>query len=313
MACAGAPAADADAPIRLIVPFRAGGSTDVVARVVSHRLGILWKQPVNVENHPGGYGTLGAHLGNSQDTAGRTLVFANIALALNEVYTRQTPTYSAKRDLVPVALIARQPTGLVVQPQYPADTLAEFLEGARNRGGPVLYASSGTGSVGHLAGELLRYMTGLPLVHTPQPRAGHTLGQAGLGPVPCAFAGLPATLHHVKVGKLRLIAVTDTDRAPAAKEVPTIGELVPGFAVNNWVGIVAPYGVSVRHVRRINADINRVVRSAEVREPLEGLGFDVWTATPGFFKEMLDANIEQFGRLVQQAGIKMERGAVEAQ
>jgi tripartite-type tricarboxylate transporter receptor subunit TctC len=300
----GIAATDPERSVRLVVPFRAGGSSDIVARTVSQRLSMVWTVPVTVDNQPGGYASLISQFGGKAKSDGRTLVLGNIALALNEVFGHQPP-YSARRDLVPVALIARQPTGLLVQTQFPAETLAEFLDTARSRTTPLVFASSGNASVGHLAGELLRFMTGIPFVHTAHPRAGHTLGQSALS-VPCAFSGLPATLHYVKLGKLRLLAVTDSERAAAMREVPTIGELVPGFAVNNWIGILAPYGISVLQVRRMNSDISRAVRTSEVREPLEGLGFEIWTTTPGYFKDMLDANVEQFGRLVQQTGVRIE-------
>jgi tripartite-type tricarboxylate transporter receptor subunit TctC len=289
--------------VRLIVPFPAGGSSDIVARLLSQRLTHVWNQEVQVDNRPGGASVLGTQLAVQSPPDGHTLVTANVSLTINEALRPNLP-YSALRDLIPITLVARQHTVVVAHPDFPASSIVELVELAKSRP-PLAYYSSGPGSVGHLAGALMGVAGGGQVSHASRVSGRRMLSAATANPGSFAIVGLPAVISHVRAGKLKALAVTDGRRADALPDVPTVGETLPGFEVNNWIGILAPYGISVPLVRRIHTDIVAVVRTPEFHDLLASQGDYARGSTPGEFKSRLTTDIERFTRHISAVGVSI--------
>jgi tripartite-type tricarboxylate transporter receptor subunit TctC len=289
--------------VRLIVPFPAGGSSDIVARLLGPQLAQAWNQEVQIDNRPGGASVVGTQLAVKAAPDGHTLVTANVSLTINEALRPNLP-YSALRDLIPITLVARQHTVVVAHPDFPAGSIVELVELAKSRP-PLAYYSSGPGSVGHLAGALLGVAGGCQVSHASRVSGRRMLSAATANPGSFAIIGVPAVISHVRAGKLKALAVTDGRRADALPDVPTVGETLPGFEVNNWIGILAPYGISVPLVRRIHADIVAVVRTQEFHDLLASQGDYARGSTPGEFKSRLTTDIERFTRHVSAAGVSI--------
>jgi tripartite-type tricarboxylate transporter receptor subunit TctC len=296
--------------VTIVVPFPAGGSSDVLARVLSLRLAEYWGQDVVVENRAGGASVHGTQAVAQAPADGYTLLAANAALAINEALSRRLP-YHAARDFAPISLVARQPLALVTRAGSPLTSVSALMHAARERPGQITYGSPGHGSVGHLAGELLKLVTGVNLVHVPSagPRKLLLNLKDGVnlkdGELSVAFLGLPTAMPHVRSGHLRLLGVTGSRRAEAVADVPAIAETFPGFVVDNWIGIVAPYGVSVQLVRSINGSVTAIARRPEFRMQLSSLGYEAVGSTPGQFQSRISVDIERYSRIVAAAGITM--------
>jgi tripartite-type tricarboxylate transporter receptor subunit TctC len=292
-------------PVSLIVPFPAGGSTDVLARVVSSRLADVWRQPVVVENMPGHPTISGTQSVANAEPNARTFLVANATLAINEALYRRLP-YDALRSFAPISLLARQHLVFVVHAGSPVNTTAQLIDLARGGRAPVLYASAGNGSLSHLAGELLKLMTSGNFVHVPAGNPAAALDQVTAKHVACAIVALPRALPYLKSGRLRAIAVAGSHRATAVPDVPTIAGNVAGYNISTWIGLLAPYGVSVTTVRKLNADLQLVMRRPELVELLDGLGYEATSSTPHDFQNQLRADIERYSRIVFDAGIRMQ-------
>jgi tripartite-type tricarboxylate transporter receptor subunit TctC len=287
--------------VRIIVPFPAGGSSDIVARLFSLRLGQLWGREIVIDNRPGSGSVEGVHLASQAVPDGHTLVATNVSLAINEAVSPRLP-YHAVRDFSPISLLAHQYTALVAPPAYPASNVAQLIELARTR--PVIFYSSGVGSAGHLVGELLRATSGAGMTHVPVPSVRRSIIDAAYNPAGFAIVGLPSALPQVASGKLKVLAVTTANRAAVLPDVPTVGETIPGFEAYNWIGVLAPYGISVKLVRRINRDIASILDNAEFRTVLANHGYDPIGSTPGDFQRRLVRDIERYTRDFSAAGVR---------
>ena len=290
--------------VRLIVPFPAGGSTDVLTRLVSARLSEMWRHPVIVENIPGNSSVAGTQAVASAAPDGHTLLAVNAALAMNEALSRKLP-YHALRSFAPVSLLARQQFVFAVPAGSRITTVGELIETSRTSRVQLNYGSSGLGSLGHLAGELLKLMTGARFTYVPHKGARHALDELAARHVAYVIVPLPRALPALKNGRIRAVAVAGTDRATALPDVPTIGASVSGYGISTWNGLLAPYGASVQVVRQINADVQTIIRKDELASLMTSLGYEPNASTPGDFQNRLRADIERYSRIVFDAGMGM--------
>jgi len=290
-------------PVRLIVPFAPGGSTDIMGRILGQKLTEMWGQQVVVDNRSGGGTIIGTEMAVKSPADGYTLLLANIALALNPGLQPKLP-FDPVKDLAPVSLLANQATALAATSALPASSVKELIAYAKTRPDGLSFGSSSTGSVGHIAGEMFRGATGTKMVHVPYKGGGPAAVDVIAGQIPIAFISLPTVMTHYKAGKLKVLAVTDGKRSGAAPDVPTIGETLPGFAVNNWIGMLAPAALPKPLLQRVHGDLIKVLRMADVKEKLSGQGFDILASSPEEFGATIRGDIAKYTKVIKAAGIK---------
>ena len=306
-ACLSPAGADAQSypsrPIKLIVPYPAGGNTDIVARVFSQKLAERLGQPVVIDNRGGAAGALGVAAAVKSPNDGYTLVVGDLGSLVIAPVTNPNAGYNPQKDLVPISIVTSVSIVVTVNPKSPDNTLTEFLARARAQPGKLTYGSSGIGAPGHLAFEMLRAMTGIDIVHVPF-KGGAQAVTALLGEQVDIVADGTA-VAHVKGGRLRAVAVTGP-RLPALPDVPGIGETVNGFSFTNWWGILAPAGAPPEAVKRLNEELTAIAALPDVRERLSGLGLAAQSSTPQQFAEQIRNETEKVSRIVKDAGIKLE-------
>lgn len=295
-------------PIRLVVPFTPGGSSDLLARAVGQQLAKSLGQPVVVDNVPGAGGSLGAERVARAPADGHTLLMGHVGtLAVNPALYPKLG-YDPVRDFAPVAWVARVPNILTIHPSVPARTLAEFVALARSRPGALNYGSGGNGSAAHLTMEVLKLATTMPLVHIPYRGAAPAVADVIAGQVQAVFTGAPALLPHVKARKLRALAVSSPKRIPALPEVPTVAETgVPGtrgFEADQWYGLVAPAGTPAATVQLLNQQVNRALASAEVQARLAGEGAEPAPASPEAYGHLIASELRRWAPVVKAANIQ---------
>ena len=293
--------------IRIVVPVATGGIADYYSRVIGARLTEAWGQPVVVENRAGGGGNIGADVVAKAPPDGHTLVMGFLGShAVNQFLFTKMP-YDTQRDFAPVAMVIEAEGLLAVHPSVPVNTVGELLALARARPGMLSYGSGGVGTASHLAGELFKSMTNTFIVHIPY--RGNALAVADLigGQTQLAFATLPTIIAHVRAGKLRGVAVIGATRSAAAPELPTIAESgVPGFAVNNWIGLFAPAGTPAEIVRRLNTEVMRIMQLPEVTRRMAVEGERHTANTPEQFALFLRDETTKWAKVVKDAGLKAE-------
>ena len=294
-------------PVRLIVPFAAGGTTDVLARLLGQELGEALGQQFLVENRPGAGGNIGTEAAVRSAPDGYTLVMSfDGTMAINPSTYAKLP-FDPQRDLAPVANVAQVPLLLVVNPGVPARTIGEFVALAKASPGRINYSSAGNGSTGHLTGELFKARAGIDIVHVSYKGGGQAVQDLLGGQIQMVVTALPTVEGHLKAGKLRALAFTSAQRVPGAPEVPTLTESgFAGFEVVSWYGILAPAGTPQEIVRRLNAEINRILRLPAVRERLTALGAEPTGGTPEQFSETIKADTARWAQVVRAAGIRIE-------
>jgi len=287
------------------VPFPPGGATDVVARSIGQRLGVLWKQQVIVENRSGAGGNIGADVVAKSEPDGHTLLLASPAeVAINQ-FLYKSMSYDPEKDLVPVTKAASAPLVLVVHPSVPAKTLPELIAWLKSRKEGTPYASSGTGGPQHLAGESFRVLTGTNLIHVPYKGGAPAITDLLGGQVLMFFSGLPPALPHIKADKLRAIAITTAQPSPLIPGVPTVDSVVQGFDFENWQGVFAPRGTPEAIVSQIARDIASVADSA-LAEQLSKQGAAPAPTTPAEFAAFVQRERKKYGELVKASGAKVD-------
>lgn len=297
-------------PLRLVIPFTPGGSTDVLGRSIGQRLSLAWNQPVVVENIPGAGGSLGAERVAKSPADGYTLLMGHIGtLALNpSLYPRLG--YDPLRSFTPVAWVARVPNVLVVHESVPARTLAELVALAKARPGQLAYGSGGNGSAAHITMEYLKLQTGTSLLHIPYRGTAPAVNDLLAGQVQVLFTGAPALLPHIKSGKIRALAVSSPRRIALLPEVPTVAETgvsgTKGFEADQWYGIAAPAGTPAEVVAVLNQQVNRSLDSAEVRTRLAAEGAEPTPATPQAFGQLIASEITRWERVIKAARITVD-------
>ncbi len=301
-----APAASADnyptRPVRVIVPFAAGGTFDLIARVVSQRLTELWNQQVVVDNRPGGATIIATEMIAKATPNGYTIYLSPNSLAANPALHKKLP-YDAMRDLAAVVLIAAQPMALGVNPGFKANTVRELLDMAKARPGTLAYGTAGIGSGGHLAGEIFKSMAGVNITHVSYKGGNVAMMDVVGNQIPLVMTGLPNLLPLHRAGRIRILGITSAKRSPVAEQIPALGETVPGYDFKNWFGFVVPTATPKAVILKINADVNKVLDSGDTRQKLTSQGFEVYGGTPEEFTATIKADTKTFADILRKAGI----------
>jgi tripartite-type tricarboxylate transporter receptor subunit TctC len=289
-------------PVRVIVPF-AAGTFDLVARTVAQKLTDLWGQQVVVDNRPGGATLIATEMVARSQPDGYTLYLSPNALAANPALHRKLP-YDAQKDLAPLVLVAAQPMAIGAHPSFPATGVRDLIQIAKAKPGALSYGTAGIGSGGHLAGEIFKSAAGIDLVHVSYKSGGLAMADVLGNQIPLTVTGLPNLLPHHRNGRLKVLGITDARRSPVAQDIPTIGETVPGYEFRNWFGLVAPAGTPARVVQRINADVNKVLATPDVRQRLEEQGFIVIGGSAAEFAKTLKDDTAKFADIIRRSGIQ---------
>ena len=294
-------------PIRFVVPFAPGGGGDIVVRGVAQQMTQRLGQSVVVDNRSGAGGNVGTEIVARAAPDGYTLLMANVApMAINVSMYSKLP-YDPIKDFAPISLMASFPNVLVVHPNVKARSIAELVALAKARPGQLTYASAGAGSTTHLSAELLRLQTGIELIHVPYKGGGPALIDLIAGQVSLYFGSMPASLPHVRSGKLRALAATSLERSAAAPDIPTLAESgFPGFEAVTWIGMVAPAGLPSAIVRRLNAEAIAILALPEVKERIVPLGADPKTNSPDAFAAYIRSEIAKWAKVVRDAGISLQ-------
>jgi len=294
-------------PVRLVVPFPPGGSTDIVARIVAQKLGERIGQPVLVENRGGAGGTIGTDAVAKAAPDGYTLGFASTSThAVAPAVYAKLP-YDPVKDFAPISLVAVTPYLLVVNPKVEVKTLKEFVAYVKPRPGKFNYASAGTGSTTHLAMEMLKSSAGLFILHIPYNGNGPAGTAVIAGDVEFLFGSLPALLPHAKSGRVRPIAVGTPKRSPSLPDVPTVAESgFPGFDASLWLAVMAPAGTPAPVIDRLNKETVAVVKSPETAQALDKAGAEPVTSTPAELTKMVRDGVQKYAAAVKRAGVKLE-------
>ncbi len=304
----GAPAgAYPDKPLRLIVPFPPGGGNDILARTVGQRLVEVIGQQIVVDNRGGAGGAIGATIAAGAAPDGYTLFLGSVGNLAQTPALKDNLSYNPVRDFAPVSLVATSSFILAVNPKLPAKSVQELIALAKASPGKLNYASAGTGSSLHMAGELFKYATGTDMVHVPYKGTGPAMTDLVGGRVQLIFSTMPPALPHIKAGRLRALGVTTAKRAAAAPDVPTIAESgVKGFNVANWQGILAPAKTSGAIVRKLNRDVLATLKLPGMSEALAAQGLEPAGSTPGEFAALIKAEIAKYTQVVKAAGIHID-------
>ena len=293
--------------IKLIVPFAPGGPNDIIARIVGQKLNEQWGQPVVIENRGGAGGTIGIDLAAKAPADGYTVAMggsSSLAVAPG-LYAKLG--YDSLRDLSAVANVAIVPYAVAINPHVPAKTVRELVAASKSQKGGLTFGSSGSGSMSHLAAELLKSMAGANFVHVPYKGTAPAVTDVMAGQIDMMVADYAAVAPFDKSGKLRIIAVAGSRRAAVAPQLPTIAESgVKGYAVDAWFGIVAPAGVPKDIVARLNTGIVAGLKAADVRQRFHELGYEAIGDSPEQFAATIKNDIEKFGRVIKTAGIKAD-------
>jgi len=293
--------------IRLVVPFPAGGTTDILARDVAKKLTDTMGQSVVVDNRPGAGGNIGADLVAKSAPDGYTLLMGTVGThAINPSLYAKMP-YDHIKDFVPVVLVAGVPNVLVVNPSVPINSVADLIKLAKAKPGSINFASSGSGTSIHLSGELFKTMAGVDMTHVPYKGSSPALTDLMGGQVQIMFDNLPSSLALIKAGKLRAVAVTSLKRAPALPDVPTIAESgLPGFEASSWFGVLAPAGTPAPIVAKLNAEVNKWLQSPEGKEQLLAQGAEVAGGSPEQFAAHIRAESDKWAKVVKASGAKVD-------
>ncbi len=294
-------------PIRLVVPFPAGGTTDILARAVAQKLSEAWGQQVIVDNRPGAGGNIGSDLVAKSAPDGYTLLMGTVGThAINPSLYAKMP-YDHVKDFAPVILVAGVPNVLVVNPSLPVHSVQELIAYAKANPGKLNFASSGNGTSIHLSGELFKTMTGVQMTHIPYKGSAPALTDLVGGQVELMFDNLPSSLPFIKAGRLRALAVTSGTRAAALPDLPTLAESgLAGFEASSWFGVLAPAGTPRDIVAKLNGAIATWLASPEAREKLSSQGAIAAGGTPDAFARHIAAETVKWAKVVKASGAHVD-------
>jgi tripartite-type tricarboxylate transporter receptor subunit TctC len=291
-------------PVRVVVPYSAGGGADTVSRILFAKVGEDLGQQFVIENRGGGGGTIGPAIVAKAPADGYTILYHGTAHSINPALVPNLP-YDTQKDFIPVFLAAQVPNLLVVYPQVPEKTVADVIAAAKS--GPGLdFASSGNGSVQHLALELFRVTTGGGISHVPYKGGGPALNDLMGGHIKYFFSNASSSTPFVKSGQIRAIAHTGRGRLASFPDLPAVSETVPGFEAYEWNGVFVPAGTPADAVSRLNAALNAALRSPKIMERLASLSVEAQPNTPAEFGAFFHAEVEKWGRVIREAHIKLE-------
>ncbi|MFO1304823.1 MAG: tripartite tricarboxylate transporter substrate binding protein [Burkholderiales bacterium] len=294
-------------PIRLIVPFPPGGATDIVGRAFAQKLSEQLGQPVVVDNKPGAGGTIGSDLAAKAPPDGYTLLMATTSTHSIAPSLYTSLPYDPSRDFVPIAHIADSTNLLVVGAMVPAKDVKELIALAKAQPGKLTYASSGSGTIVHLTGELFNMMAGTQMTHVPYKGTALAVPDIMSGQVTMIFDNIVSAQPGLKTGKVKALAISGTQRSPLAPELPTVAESgLPGFASDTYFGLFAPAGTPKAIVDKLNADTNKILAQPDFREKLAGLGADTAGGTSEAFAVLIRTERDKWAKVVKASGAKAE-------
>lgn len=291
-------------PVKLVAPYPPGGSADILSRALAQKMGESLGQPVVVENRGGAAGNIGTEYVAKSAADGYTILVGTVATHAINPYVFDKLPFDPVKDFAPITPIAQNAIGLVAHPSAPG-TLRELIDYAKKNPGRLSFGSSGNGTPMHLAGEQLKTMAGIELLHVPYKGGGPAVVDLLGGQIPYAFVSLAAVLPHLASGKLKAVGVIESARSPAAPQVPTLGETLPGFALSSWLGLFAPAGTPGPVVNQLNAAAIKALQSPDIKEKLDAQGLDVITSSPAAFADRVKADLAKWGPIVKSLGGKL--------
>jgi tripartite-type tricarboxylate transporter receptor subunit TctC len=293
-------------PVRMIVTFAAGGSSDVLARAVGKFVGDGLGQQVVVENRPGAGGRIGAEAAAKAPADGYTLLFGTIGThGVGPALFRNLP-FDPIRDFAPIGLLHKLPNLLVVHPSVGVSSVRELISLAKAQPGKLTFASAGAGTVSHLSAELFKSVAGVDIVHVPYKGGGAAVPDVLAGTVSMMFETIPTASPHARSGKLRALAVTTATRSQFAPDVPPVADALPGYEVSSWTGLFAPAGTPPAIVARLNSETVRITRDPAYLEAMKTIGTDAVSSTPAELAAFVREEIAKWQRVAQAAGVKPE-------
>ena len=293
-------------PIRLVVPFAAGGGNDILARVISQRLNARWGQPVLVENRPGAGGNIGAEHVAKSAPDGYTLLVATNTLTMTPHLVARVP-FDVRQDFSPVALLATTPFALVVSPDLPVKSVKELVAHAKQNPGKLSYATPGIGTPHHLGMEYFKSLTGTEMVHVPYKGSVASLTDVATGRAQLMLITINAAMPFIQGNKVRALAVAERERISQLRELPTVIEAgVADFEVTAWYAVLAPARTPDAVTQRLAGELLQLFSDTETRERLQPVGFELTPAPPERLRALIAADLEKWGRVVKAAGIKAE-------
>jgi tripartite-type tricarboxylate transporter receptor subunit TctC len=290
--------------VRIIVPYAAGGNTDITARAIGGKLAEVFGQQVIVDNRPGGATNIGSELAAKAAPDGYTIFMGGASNAINmSLYAK--PPYDTLRDFAPITLCVKGANVLSIHPSLPVKTLKELIALAKTRPGQLNFASSGLGSSNQMAGELLKLMAGINIVHVPYKGNAPALTDTIAGHVHMIFSGVPALVPHIQSGRLRAVAIGSLKRFPAIPEVPTFDEAgIKGYEATTWFGLLAPVKTPKEVVLRLNSEVTRIIASSEIRNRFVSEGLEPVGGGADEFARFIRDEIAKYARVIKAADIK---------
>ena len=294
-------------PVRVVVPFAAGGTTDIVTRILAQRMEEIWGQQLVVDNRPGAGGNIGSEIVARSPADGYTLLMATVAThGINASLYRKIP-YDPVADFAPITLVASTPSVVMLHPSIPANSIKELIALAKAKPGELNFGSSGNGSSHHLAGELFDSLAGVKMTHVPYKGTAAALVDLLGGRIQLTFDTLPSAMPYVKGGKLKAIAVTSAKRTRSLPDLPTIAEAgVPGYEVTSWYGLLAPAGTPPDIVKKLSADFVRAIRIPEVSEKMIEAGAEPVANTSEQFAEFIRSELKKWAVVVQGSAARVD-------
>jgi tripartite-type tricarboxylate transporter receptor subunit TctC len=292
-------------PVRIVVPFTPGGSTDITARLIGNRLQEVWGQSVVIENKPGAGGNIASDMVAHSDPDGYTIFIVGPGLATNQ-FLYPSLSYDPVGDFAPVTLLITQPNMMCVPLSKPAKSVSEFIAYCNDNKGKVTFASSGNGTTLHLSGELFKRLAKVEMTHIPYRGGALAINDLIPGRVDVTFDNMPSIIGHVKSGSLRALAVTTRERVPLVPGIPTVAETVPGFDVSSWFGFFLPVKTPPEIIAKLNADTNAALAHASVKPRFDELGATPKGSTPEQLAAFLQSEIAKWGPVIKEAKIRVE-------
>jgi len=293
-------------PVRWIIPYPTGGTSDFLSRLMGAKLTEWWKQTSIIDNRVGANGNIGAEIASKSPPDGYTLLFVASTITMNQT-AYPSLTFDVERDFAPVATVLWQSYILAVHPSVPAHSVKQLVALAKAKPGALDYSSGGPANANHIAAELFAKMAGVKLNHVPYKGMGPGISALLAGEVHMTFASLTAVNPHLRSGRMRALGVTATKRNPVLPDVPTVAEAgVPGFEEGNWQGILVPSKTPQAIIAKLNQDITRVVKSPELTEQITKIGADIVLTTPDQFGAMIRTDVKKYAELIKSLGLRLD-------